>query len=244
MICFAALFAVSASGNEIDRLLEEYGKIERVSCRVRRIVEGKAGTYRFLSRVYYSHDDRLNVENLSPVKRRIVCNGTIFFSYAEGDPKGFSTPVVDLSEEMLVSLRKVPGSAMDHFLRLKGVKQKALPGDEEFPRRFGYQAKSMYVVLGLDADGRPAGVDMYVTSEMKQKHATYRYSKFTEVVDGVFIPFEHAGTLFLHGEEQTHETTRLDAYEANGSIAEALFKPGNFFDKKVEFVDSFKKIYQ
>ena len=57
-----------------------------------------------LSRVYYQRPDRLHVENFSPVKRHIVSDGTVFRSYTEGAPQGFSRPVAELNEEMLRNL--------------------------------------------------------------------------------------------------------------------------------------------
>ena len=96
----------------LERVLKPYDAVQSLSCEIRRDTPLPDGqTLRMLSRVYYQRPDRLHVENFSPVKRRIVSDGTVFRSYTEGAPQGFSRPVAELNEEMLRNLRMVPGSA-------------------------------------------------------------------------------------------------------------------------------------
>jgi hypothetical protein len=242
--CLCSTLGGTVSAGEVERLLEGYEKIKRVSCSVRRVVDGEAGEVRFLSRVYYCSDDRLHVQNFSPVPRRIVCDGKTFFSYAEGDPKGFSAPVSELSEKMLVSLRKVPGTAMEHLLRLRGVEATTLEPTDGVSKRLGYNVDGLYVVLGLDALGRPAALDMYQTAKMENLRASYRYRQFSEVAEGVHVPFEHEATLYMDGKAYARETVKLDAYKANRPLAVSLFKPASFFAKDVAFVNSFELIHQ
>jgi outer membrane lipoprotein-sorting protein len=115
------LAAASRAQTLAERLLAQYDAVRSLSCEIRKDVSGAAGTVRTLSRVYYERPDRLNVENFTPVKRRIVCDGTNFFSYVEGDSKGFTRPVAELDEIMLLQLRKIPGTAADHLFRLRGT---------------------------------------------------------------------------------------------------------------------------
>ena len=112
-MAMAMLAAGAARGETVrERLLRSYDAIQSLSCEIRRDMPLPDGqTVRMLSRVYYQRPDRLHVENFSPVKRRIVSDGAVFRSYAEGAPQGFSRPVSELNEEMLRNLRSVPGSA-------------------------------------------------------------------------------------------------------------------------------------
>ena len=86
--CLAAgLFATaSLAGEEVDRLLTEYGKIETVTCQIRRTKEGDLGKMKFLSRVYWTHQGMLHSEGISPLKRRTICDGTRLWQYVDGDP--------------------------------------------------------------------------------------------------------------------------------------------------------------
>jgi len=236
------LLPSSRAGEEVDRLLAGYSKIETVSCRIRRTVDGEAAKIKFLSRVYYTNKDQLHVENLTPVKRRTIADGKRLYQYGEGDPKGFSRPVSELSEAMSFSLRKVPGTAMDHLLRLKGMKETSLPKKDSPTKRIGIDTGTQYVLLLLDEQDQLAGVEFYQTAEMQKKTANYEYTNFQEVLPNVWVPFLHSASLTVNGKSFT-ETVRIDRFVANHPVAESLFIASSFFDKNIDFVDDFEKMY-
>jgi hypothetical protein len=234
--------SVARAETAAEQLLSGYEKIHTVTCEVRRDIQSGAGKMRMLSRVYYQRPDRLHVDNSAPIPRRIVADGSMFYSYAEGDPKGFSRPIEKLDEDMLINLRKVPGTAMDYLLRLRGVAETNLPATAEFPVRRGYATPKVFAVLSLDATGRLARLEFYATPEMKVRTAQYDYSAFQEAVPGVWIPCLHQGTLTVGGAE-SQETTRINNLSVNTPVAPALFVAAPFF-KSVKFVSSFDEIYQ
>ena len=78
-------------------------------------------------------------------------DGRSLWQHAEGDPKGFSRPIDQLSDQMRISLEMVPGTAMDHLLRLKGMEESVLPADESGARRIAIQLEKQYVVMTIDA---------------------------------------------------------------------------------------------
>jgi hypothetical protein len=239
-----ALLCVPAAGAEtlMERVLRSYDPVQSLCCEIRKDTENPAGAIRTLSRVYYQRPDRLHVENVSPVKRRIVSDGTTFFSYIEGDPKGFSRPVAKLDREMLLQLRKVPGTAMDHLMRLAGAAARPMDPTEEFPQREGYDAENCFAVLSLDAVGRLARIEVFTAADMKQKTAEYAYSAFKEAAPGVWIPCLHQVTAWTGGVE-TRETSRIDNLAVNPPIAGALFIAEPFF-RGVPFTASFDEIYE
>ncbi len=224
-----------------DRLMADYTQVQSVTCEIRKDTETPGGKGRMLSRVYYQRPDRLNVENISPLERRIVSDGTNFYSYITGDAKGFSRPVAKLSEEMLISLRKVPGTAEDHLMRLRGASETNLGATAEFPVRVGYNAGKVFAVLSLDATGRLARVELYTASDMSTRSATYNYSEFKEVLPKVWIPCLHQAVAELGG-VQTKETVRVNNLSVNQPIPTHLFVAAPFFDQ-VQFEDSFDKMY-
>jgi hypothetical protein len=229
------------AGGEVDRLLESYGKIETVTCQIRRTKEGKLGKMKFLSRVYYTNQNKIHAEGIAPVKRRTIADGKTLYQYAEGDPKGFSRPIENLSEQMQISLFMVPGSPMDHLLRLKEFKEQELEPQNGL-RRVGIDAGSRYVILELDANGRLAGVEYYDSAALSAKTADYTYSKFMEAVPGTWIPLHHSAEL-NNGAQNFKEAVHVDRFIANKPVAESLFIPSSFFDKAIDFVDDFAKIY-
>lgn len=241
VLCAVLAVPSAKAGEEVDRLLAEYSNIKTVTCQIRRTKEGALGKMRFLSRVYWTNKDQLNAEGITPLKRRTIVDGKRLWQYVEGDPKGFSRPVSDLSEQMTISLRMVPGTAMDQLLRLKGLKESELPASGT-GKRAGIQTDSQYVVLSVDDKGRLTQLQFFKTPAMKQLTAQYDYSDFTEAIPGVWIPLTQE-TSVHNGNINIKETVKVDRFIANKPIAESLFIPSTFFDKDIDFVDDFAKIF-
>jgi len=222
-------------------LLAPYETVQSLSCEIRRDTPLPNGqTMRMLSRVYYQRPDRLHVENVSPVKRRIVSDGTVFKSYAEGAPKGFSRPVTELSAEMLRNLRMVPGSAANLLEVLRDAPESPLEPTDEFPVRVGIANEKAFAVLSLDALGRLARFEIFDSAAMTDCKTRTDFSAFQEVLPGVWIARQQKSTLTVQGVERS-ETTRVDNLAANGEIPAALFEGSAFF-KDIKFVNSFEEI--
>jgi len=224
-----------------DQLLAGYQNIQTLTCELRKDVKAPGGGGRRLSRIYFQRPDMLHVDNATPLKRRIVADGRSLYSYIEGDPKGFFRPISDLDDDWITSLRNVPGTAMEHLMKLRGAEETELEPADGFPVRKGYQTERLFVVLSLDPQGRLARIEFYASSTMQQKNAQYVYSNFQEPVEGVWLSLLHEATLWMNDTEIT-ETTRITNLAVNQPIAPSLFVPGNFF-KGVDFVSRMEDIY-
>ena len=238
----ASVFVIAASaGGETlaERLLADYAKIESVSCEVRREVEVQGKPMRTLSRVHYQRPDRLHVESPAPFKRRIVADGTMFYDRLEEAPRGFAKAIADLDEARLIQLRKVPGTAMDHLMRLKGTPEEEMEGSAEYPVRRGYASGAGYLVLALDAQQRLARIELFSGEDRSSPSATFAYSRFAEAVPGVWIPQLHVASVRVEG-ETVEERIRIENLRVNQPIAERLFDAAAFF-AGVEWVDDFGK---
>jgi len=243
VIAMIAGFTMNASSQTLaERILASYDPVQSVSCEIRKDSEAGGKTMRMLSRVYYEKPDRLHVDQPAPIPRRIVVDGKTFYSYIDGDPKGFSRPVEKLNEEMLINLRKVPGTAMDHLMKLKGIAETNMEPTVEFMERKGYDTGKLFVVLSMDATGRLARIEYFPSPAMKETTLQCDYSDFLQVAGGVWVPCLHRAVLKVGGVE-SKETTRVDNLSINKPIPSNLFVAGPFF-KDVDFVDSFEAIYR
>lgn len=240
LVVFCSATMNSAS-TLVDELLAEYETIQSVSCDVRRDTESSGQKMRTLSRVFFQAPDKLHVDNVTPLPRRIVSDGITFFSYVNGDPKGFSRPVSKLENDMLISLRKVPATAMDHLLRLRGMAETNLPATSAFPIRKGYNTGKMFALLSLDASNRLARIEMFTAPDLKQTIARIDYGNFTEAAPGIWLSRLHQSTMWLGGTE-SKETSRFDHLAVNQPIAQNLFKAALYF-KDIEFAPSFELMY-
>ncbi len=242
LLCLLILAIPLSAGTLVDSLLSGYGEIQSLSCEVRRDSESGDNKVRTLSRVYFQKPDRLHVESVAPLSRRIVADGTNFFSYVAGDPKGFSRPVARLERDMLISLRKVPATAMDHLLRLEGAPETNLPPTAGFPVRRGYDTGKMTAVLSLDTSNRLACIEFFADREMTQKTARTEYSHFSEALPGVWLSRLHKTVVWMGGGE-SRETNRFDNLSVNKPIAPNLFNASLFF-QKVDFVANIEQMYE
>lgn len=233
---------IANSQTLVDQLLGDYEKITSVSCDIRKDTENTEQKVRMLSRVHFQRPDRIHVENISPLARRIVADGTNLYYYVQDDPKGLSRPIDQLDEKMLMQVRKVPATAMDHLFRLQGVTETNLEGATEFPVRKGYSVTNHFVVLSLDATGRLSRIEFFATAEMQKKTAQYDFCNFSEVAPGVWLASLHQGKVWI-ADIETRETTHFDNLIVNDPIPASLFDASLFF-KGVEFAPDFVEIYQ
>jgi len=166
---------------------------------------------------------------VAPIARQIVADGTNLYYYVRGKPKGFSCPVSKLNEHWLTQLRRVPGTPMDHLLRLRGVSETRLEPTDKFPVRVGYQTRRVFAVLSLDNLGRLAQIDFFASTDMEQHLACHTYGEFTNVAEHVWIPRIHSMRYSCAG-VKGHETTKIADLVVNAAIDERFFRPGSFFE--------------
>lgn len=237
------ILAIPALGGpEVDRLLAGYAQIETVACQIRRNKEGEAGKMTFLSRVYWTNKNQIHSEGITPFRRRTIADGERLYQYMDEAPKGFSRPIGELSEQMALSLQLVPGTAMEHLLRLRGCEEAILEPEKDAPKRVGIQLEDKYVVLRFDGQDRLIGVEFYRAADRKEKTAAYEYSHFVEAAPGAWVPMTHRATV-QDGKIDFKELVKVDRFVANKPVADSLFIAGNFFDKGIDFVDDFAKIF-
>ena len=245
MLFLGALGASSATpeGETLaHRLYASYERIKTVSCEMRKTTRTSAGTVRLLSRVSFRNPDCLHVENVSPHHRRIVADGKNLYYYEDDAKAGFSRPIPQLTDAWLASLRNIPATPVDHLTRLKDLPEVVLPPTPDFPRRAGYEATNLYVVLSCDSTGRLARLDFYPSAKMEKKTASYEYSNFTRVDDDCWIPCTQKATISLPEGEELTETRLISDLAVNTPIPDTMFAADLFF-KNVEFTDQFDKTY-
>jgi len=244
MATTAALAGTTLAGNTtIDNIIKQYSKINSVSCVVSRTIAFNENETRLLSRVYYERPNKLHVQQTVPFDRRIVCDGTNFFYYIKGDPKGYSQPVDKLTEKQIIELQKIPGSSEDILYRLVNLKPKELTGNDEFPTQLAYTTTNdINIIIFINDKKLIQKIHFFKNKELTKLTSTYEYSNFIEAIPDVFVPTTHRMTININDKERT-ETAKFSHYKANGPIPQSLFNAKPFF-KGVEFVDSFKKIYE
>lgn len=223
-----------------EKICSSYSQVETVSCRVRKTSEVDGKTATLLSQVYYQRPDRMHVENIAPVRRRIIADGRQFYYYVEGMAKGFSCPLAKLEGEWSIMQKSVPGSAMEHLLRLQGVAEEPLKALPDFPVRCGYVRERVFVALSCDAQGRLARIEFFKKPDMQTRTAQIDYSDFRKVTDTCWLAGLQQGTAYF-GANTVRETRRFDNMIINKPVTAGLFDAAPYFPK-VDFTDDFNKL--
>ena len=233
------------AGDAVQALLDGYASVPQLSCEHRREIQaGDGDTVRFLSRIWFRRPDRLHAENLSPMKRRTVCDGTTLRQYTEGLPRGFARPVSGLEGDALVNLRMLPGSNANWLEPLRDLPETDLPSADggSASRRVACTGPGKpYAVLAFDADGRWTRLEMYSAADCANRLLLADFSDFAEIVPGVWLARRQRIELSMDGAVRT-ETVRLDNLSATAPIPAAMFDADAFFPG-VTFTDSFDKMF-
>jgi hypothetical protein len=228
-VCTALASTAPAEETQVEKQLAAYRQIRTLSCEIRKDTQMPEGEGRMLSRVYFEQPNRVHVENATPVKRRILCDGATLYYYVEGEPKGISSPVGRLKDDMSIQTRAVPGTAMEHLLRIQKGAETNLPPATGFPERKGYALPGLFAVLSLDATGRLARIEYFRSPDRAEKVAQYDFSMFEEVLPGVWIPLRHDGAI-LSGRVKATESRRISSLAVNRPLPEGIFDPKKHFE--------------
>lgn len=225
------------------RLLAAYASVPALSCDIQRVSPLPDGrSVRTLSRVLYQAPDRLHSETVSPLHRRSVSDGTTFRQYIEGMNKGFSAPVAELPEFMLVNLRQLPGSNANLLVPLADLPETPLPPTDAAPSRFAYDAPSgARTVLSFDADNRWIALDAYPSPASTDLLAHSAFSDFVEIAPGVPLARRQENLVKLPTGDAT-ETVRLSNLNPSPDIPASAFDPAAFFPG-VTFTSSLADIH-
>ena len=233
------------AGEAVQALLDSYASVPQLTCELRRDIQTPDGdTVRFLSRIWFQRPDRLHSENLSPMKRRTVCDGTTLRQYTEGLPRGFARPVAELEGDALTNLRMLPGSNSNWLEPLRDIPETDLPpaDDATSARRVACtNPGKSYAVLSFDESNRWTRLEMYTSPAMTDRLLLAEFSDFAEVAPSVWLPRRQRIDFSMDGAVRT-ETVRLDNLSSTAPIPAAMFDAESFFPG-VTFTDSFDKMF-
>lgn len=232
--------AAEPSGEHVaERLCAMYERVQTVSCEIRKTTRSPEGTVRWLSRVLYKRPDRIHVENVTPVRRRILADGRTLYYHQAGQRRGFARPIVRLDSRWLDALRNVPGSPMEHLVHLRGLPELSAQFATSSLPRVAYQTSRHYVVLTCDETGRLAQVEFFDPSDRSRRTAIYEYAEYVEAVPGCWFPLRHRGEVLLPDGGRIEETRFVSNLAVNQPLAESLFVPDLYF-QGVEFTEAFE----
>lgn len=218
-----------------DQLCARYDAIRTLACQSRKTTMAGDEGATLLSRVYYQQPEKLHVDNISPVRRRIVADGKMFYLHHANLSRGFARPIDKLEGEMRLMIGAIAATPLDALLRLRGKPETVLEPLSGLPVRRGYAADTnLFVVLNCDPTGRLARVDYFKSPAMESSMASTTYSQFQLVTNGCWLALRQQTTA-VAGTNTITETRVFDAMRVNQPLDASLFDHNIHF-KGIAFV--------
>ncbi len=208
-----------------EQLIAANAVIQTVRCDIRRetLVDGRR--VHTLSRVWYARPDRLRVETVTPEPRRILVDGTTIHKWVEGHAEGVRIPLAEAAEGDLLQVRKVPGTAEDYLLRLRGGTEQVLEPTGAFPERRGYQLPDSESVaeLEMDTEGRLARITLFAAADRDKRLMQVEFSAWREPQPGIRFPVLQKAVVDGPDGKAIRETLRVSALVVNEPLEASLF---------------------
>ncbi len=231
-VFIAVWVTVLATGSQLpartlaEQLIAADAAITSVRCDIRRETLVAGQRVHTLSRVWYARPDRLRVETVTPEPRRILVDGTNIYKWVEGHTEGVRLPLAEAPEAERLQVRKVPGTAEDYLLRLRGVPEQPLPPTEAFPVRRGYASPEPhpFAELAMDPQGRLGQVAYFSTAAQTNRLLQVEFGGWREAQPGLWFPCLQQATVTGPDGKTIRETVRVSAWVVNQPFDSSLFE--------------------
>lgn len=221
----------------IDAIRATYAPVENVSCTVRRTltVTGRdSDSGETLSRILWARGGRLNVQRLSPVRRRTVIDGMRVWTAADGDAEPVSFPVGEQLPSQKANLASVPASPEESLAMLDPLSATdILPPCDGFARQVEFRSSDtngppVKVVVSLGGDGNVARIDVSGAGSADVPAFTTAFASPVEAIPGVVL-FRRIETTSTVSGRTLKAATSYERLRVNGDIPASAFDRNAYF---------------
>lgn len=223
--------------NVLDAVHARYAAVSNVSCTVRRsvLIGGKdGGSGESVSRIVWQRGDKLNVQRISPERRRTVIDGATVWTASDGQESPVSFPVSEQLPSQAANLRAVPGSPEEvlSVLDPATAEDLARAGDSA-ARRVAFavsdeESQVARAVLSFDGNGFVASLQGYSDDAMATPLFKTVFSAPAEVLPGVML-FRKIVTESEAGGRTLSAVSSFERIRVNETLAPATFDAKAFF---------------
>ncbi len=235
-ISLSALFAAFLAHAAPD-LEAPYAGLKTLSCDVERVSKVPQGELRILSRVFHQAPGKLLVENFSPGRRKILCDGTTLHFHDASFKRGFRQEVAKLDDWWNGQIANLPCTPFEHTRRLRNIEPRLLK-EEGGERLFGYAASNAWVEVRVGAKDLIRSIDLYSGPDHAFQFGRVEYTRYDEISG---VPVITAMTSWKQVEDlRVEETVTFRNIRVNEPLADRLFDARAHFEG-VEFVDEYRK---
>ncbi len=228
---------VVPASNVLATVRAQYATVSNLTCTVRReAADGKGGKVEVMSRVAWARGDRMNVQMLKPMERRIVIDGVTVQIKAAADHAPAVYQVTNQTPSQFANLRSVPGSPEEMLAPFVNLRATDRPAKPPLARAVAFSSTEtnghvvVAAAVSFDDLGRVARIDFFPDGPEDADHP--RSSAFLrgaiEALPGIWL-FRRVETESVLSGRNIKTVSRFDKFEVNGDLPDSLFDPKAFF---------------
>ena len=231
-----AVLTVSAN-DVLAAVHAQYAVVSNATCMVRReVADGRGGKAETMSRVAWARGDRMNVQIIKPVQRRVVIDGATVQMKNAADQAPAVYQVTNQTPTQFANLRSVPGSPEEMlapFADLPAADRTAKP---PFARTVAFSSTEadghavVMAAVSFDDIGRVARIDFYPDGPADAEHprSSAVFHGAFEAIPGTWL-FRRVETESAVAGRAIKMVSRFDNFEINANLPASLFDPKAFF---------------
>ncbi len=227
-----AVLEVPAS-NVLAAVSLQYGGVTSLTCTVRREVPVNGRKVSVVSRVAFARGNLMNVETLSPSRRRFVMDSEFVWGMEEDEKAPTKTPISEVAPNQLANIRSVPGSPeelLSPFVKADVVRD-IVPAASPYARQILLQSdksRTPASVVSFDDQGRVARIETFLDEARTTPLSTVVFISPQEVLPGVWIFRTQKTETVIEG-RSIKTTSRFDDIRVNEPLPASMFDHKAFF---------------
>ncbi len=236
-VCALPAVLEAPASNVLAEVRAQYAAVSNLTCTVRReVAAGKGGKGEMMSRVAWARGDRMNVQIVKPVQRRVVIDGVTVQIKEAADQAPAIYQVTNQTETQFANLRSVPGSPEEMLAPFAGMSAKDRPAKPPLARSVAFSSTEtnghivVAATVSFDNLGRVARIDFFPDGPDDAEHprSSAAFLGAFEARPGIWLFRRVETETFLSG-RIIKTVSRFDKFEVNGSLPDSLFDPKSFF---------------
>lgn len=211
-----------------------YAPVTNLTCSVRRITSGSIRhKATLISNVAFARGDRLNVETLSPISRRLVIDGANLHARRPEGSGVEVTPVAELPPSLLANLRSVPASPEELLAAVDPASAADLPPEAPAARQIAYgplvpDAPARLTVLSLDDSGLVLSIAAYATADRSTPLAVTTFSAPAYPLPDIPL-YQRQETQTSAAGVSLRTVSHFESIRVNIPLPASLFDPAAYF---------------
>ena len=234
--CRPAVLDVPAK-DVLGAVRAQYSAVSNLTCTVRReVVDGQGGKADTMSRVAWARGDRMNVQMLKPIERRVVIDGVTVQIKAAADQSPAIFQVTNQTPSQFANLRSVPGSPEEMLAPFAGLSATDRQAKPPLARTVAFSSAEtngqtvVTAAVSFDDLGRVARIDFFPDGPEDAGHprSSVVFHGPVEALPGIWL-FRRVETESLLSGRTIKTVSRFNKFEVNGDLPASLFDPAAFF---------------